>query len=119
MDDAVTLHANFQETTDDLLELMRPAQLPNRTGVLMVMAAIPAIICVAILTDGGGHATIAADILTDLGVLIPELLWFLGYLVQKSQWMRLNVQLPLYHSHLFCRLFAYKYLCPMSFLPYF
>ncbi len=29
--------------------------------------------CVAILADGGGHATIAADILTDLGVKIPEL----------------------------------------------
>jgi len=28
---------------------------------------------VAILADGGGHATIAADILTDLGVEIPEL----------------------------------------------
>ncbi|MCJ7774546.1 MAG: acetate--CoA ligase family protein [Desulfobacterales bacterium] len=28
---------------------------------------------VAILTDGGGHATIAADILSDLGVTIPEL----------------------------------------------
>ena len=28
---------------------------------------------VAILADGGGHATIAADILTDLGVAIPEL----------------------------------------------
>ena len=28
---------------------------------------------VAILADGGGHATIAADILTDLGVKIPEL----------------------------------------------
>ncbi|MFH2129724.1 MAG: acetate--CoA ligase family protein [bacterium] len=28
---------------------------------------------VAILADGGGHATIAADILTDLGVGIPEL----------------------------------------------
>ncbi|RLB12225.1 MAG: acyl-CoA synthetase, partial [Deltaproteobacteria bacterium] len=28
---------------------------------------------VAILADGGGHATIAADILTDLGVRIPEL----------------------------------------------
>ena len=27
---------------------------------------------VAILADGGGHATIAADILTDLGVNIPE-----------------------------------------------
>lgn len=28
---------------------------------------------VAILADGGGHATIAADILTDLGVRLPEL----------------------------------------------
>ena len=28
---------------------------------------------VAILADGGGHATIAADLLTDLGVGIPEL----------------------------------------------
>ncbi|MGD8264666.1 MAG: acetate--CoA ligase family protein [Desulfobacterales bacterium] len=28
---------------------------------------------VAILADGGGHATIAADLLTDLGVEIPEL----------------------------------------------
>jgi len=28
--------------------------------------------CVAILADGGGHATIAADILTDLSVTIPE-----------------------------------------------
>jgi acetyltransferase len=28
---------------------------------------------VAILADGGGHATIAADLLTDLGVSIPEL----------------------------------------------
>jgi acyl-CoA synthetase (NDP forming) len=28
---------------------------------------------VAILADGGGHATIAADILTDLGLTIPEL----------------------------------------------
>jgi acetyltransferase len=28
---------------------------------------------VAILADGGGHATIAADLLTDLGVAIPEL----------------------------------------------
>jgi acetyltransferase len=28
---------------------------------------------VAVLTDGGGHATIAADILTDLGVQIPKL----------------------------------------------
>jgi acyl-CoA synthetase (NDP forming) len=28
---------------------------------------------VAILADGGGHATIAADVLTDLGVEIPEL----------------------------------------------
>ncbi len=28
---------------------------------------------VAILADGGGHATIAADILTDLGVQLPEL----------------------------------------------
>ena len=28
---------------------------------------------VAILADGGGHATIAADILTDLGLKIPEL----------------------------------------------
>ena len=28
---------------------------------------------VAILADGGGHATIAADILTDLGIDIPEL----------------------------------------------
>ena len=28
---------------------------------------------VAILADGGGHATIAADILTDLGIGIPEL----------------------------------------------
>jgi acetyltransferase len=28
---------------------------------------------VAILADGGGHATIAADLLTDLGVNIPEL----------------------------------------------
>jgi len=27
---------------------------------------------VAILADGGGHATIAADLLTDLGVNIPE-----------------------------------------------
>jgi hypothetical protein len=50
MDDAITLHANFHETTDDLLELMRPAQLPNRTGVLMVMAAIPAVLCAAFLT---------------------------------------------------------------------
>ena len=29
--------------------------------------------CIAILADGGGHATIAADTLTDLGVRIPEL----------------------------------------------
>ena len=28
---------------------------------------------IAILADGGGHATIAADTLTDLGVQIPEL----------------------------------------------
>jgi acetyltransferase len=28
---------------------------------------------VAILADGGGHATIAADVLTDLGLAIPEL----------------------------------------------
>jgi acetyltransferase len=28
---------------------------------------------VAILADGGGHATIAADVLTDLGVQLPEL----------------------------------------------
>ncbi|GBC60791.1 acyl-CoA synthetase [Desulfonema ishimotonii] len=28
---------------------------------------------IAILADGGGHATIAADVLTDLGVQIPEL----------------------------------------------
>jgi acetyltransferase len=28
---------------------------------------------VAILADGGGHATIAADILTDLGIKLPEL----------------------------------------------
>jgi len=28
---------------------------------------------VAILADGGGHATIAADLLTDLGMEIPEL----------------------------------------------
>ncbi|MBA3035360.1 MAG: acyl-CoA synthetase [Desulfobacterium sp.] len=28
---------------------------------------------IAILADGGGHATIAADILSDFGVLIPEL----------------------------------------------
>jgi len=28
---------------------------------------------IAILADGGGHATIAADLLTDLGVRIPEL----------------------------------------------
>jgi acetyltransferase len=28
---------------------------------------------VAILADGGGHATIAADVLTDLGLTIPEL----------------------------------------------
>ena len=28
---------------------------------------------IAILADGGGHATIAADLLTDLGVEIPEL----------------------------------------------
>ena len=28
---------------------------------------------IAILADGGGHATIAADVLTDLGVEIPEL----------------------------------------------
>ncbi|MFO7965758.1 MAG: acetate--CoA ligase family protein [Desulfobacterales bacterium] len=28
---------------------------------------------VAILADGGGHATIAADILTDLGISIPEM----------------------------------------------
>jgi acetyltransferase len=28
---------------------------------------------VAILADGGGHATIAADILTDLGIQLPEL----------------------------------------------
>ena len=28
---------------------------------------------VAILADGGGHATIAADLLTDLGVELPEL----------------------------------------------
>lgn len=28
---------------------------------------------VAILADGGGHATIAADLLTDLGLMIPEL----------------------------------------------
>ncbi|MFP4347055.1 MAG: acetate--CoA ligase family protein [Desulfococcaceae bacterium] len=28
---------------------------------------------VAVLADGGGHATIAADLLTDLGVTIPEL----------------------------------------------
>jgi len=28
---------------------------------------------VAILADGGGHATIAADLLSDLGILIPEL----------------------------------------------
>lgn len=50
MDDSVTLHASFHETTDDLLELVRPAQLSNRTGVLMVMAAMPAIICGAVLT---------------------------------------------------------------------
>lgn len=50
MDDAVTLHANFHETTEDLLELVRPAQLPSRTGVLMVMAAIPALLCAAFLT---------------------------------------------------------------------
>ncbi len=28
---------------------------------------------VAILADGGGHATIASDLLTDLGIIIPEL----------------------------------------------
>jgi len=28
---------------------------------------------VAILADGGGHATIASDLLTDLGIMIPEL----------------------------------------------
>jgi acetyltransferase len=28
---------------------------------------------VAILADGGGHATIAADILTDFGIMLPEL----------------------------------------------
>ncbi len=28
---------------------------------------------IAILADGGGHATIAADLLTDLGLMIPEL----------------------------------------------
>jgi hypothetical protein len=50
MDEAVTLHASFHETTDDLLELVRPAQLPSRTGVLMVMAAIPALLCAAFLT---------------------------------------------------------------------
>jgi len=49
-DNEVILQASFEETTHDLLELVRPAQLPNRTGVLMVMAAIPAMICVAFLT---------------------------------------------------------------------
>jgi len=49
-DNEVILQATIEETTHDLLELVRPAQLTNRTGVLMVMAAIPAVICVAILT---------------------------------------------------------------------
>ncbi len=49
-DNEVILQASLEETTHDLLDLVRPAQLPNRTGVLMVMSAIPAIICVAILT---------------------------------------------------------------------
>ena len=48
--DDITLNANLQETTHDLLELMRPAQLPNRVWVLMVMTAIPALMCAALIT---------------------------------------------------------------------
>lgn len=43
--------------------------------VAETLSSLPAIKnnSVAILADGGGHATIAADLLTDLGVNIPEL----------------------------------------------
>ncbi|MCG6894299.1 MAG: acetate--CoA ligase family protein [Desulfobacteraceae bacterium] len=43
--------------------------------VAETLSSMPAVRsnAVAILADGGGHATIAADILTDLGLTIPEL----------------------------------------------
>lgn len=50
MDNPVILQASIEETTHDLLELVRPAQIPSRTGVLMVMAAIPALACCALMT---------------------------------------------------------------------
>jgi len=50
MNNEVILQASIEETTHDLLELVRPAQLSSRTGVLMVMAAMPAFICAAMLT---------------------------------------------------------------------
>lgn len=49
-DNEVILQASIEETTYDLIDLVRPAQLTSRTGLLMVMSAIPAVICVAILT---------------------------------------------------------------------
>ncbi len=41
---------------------------------------------IAILSDGGGHATIAADYLTDLGIMLPEL--------QKETKAKLKAVLP-------------------------
>ncbi|MDM8523456.1 acetate--CoA ligase family protein [Desulfococcaceae bacterium HSG8] len=59
----------------------------NRAGIIVIensdelfpvaetLSSLPPIKnnSIAILADGGGHATIAADILTDLGVNVPEL----------------------------------------------
>lgn len=59
----------------------------NRAGIIVIensdelfpvaetLSSLPPIRnnSIAILADGGGHATIAADILTDLGLKIPEL----------------------------------------------
>jgi hypothetical protein len=53
MDPEITLQANLQETTADLLELVRPSQKLSSSSTLMLGAVLCALITIAVLTLPG------------------------------------------------------------------
>jgi hypothetical protein len=50
MESETTLHASLQETTHDLLELVRPTSRLSNTSALMLAAVTAALVCIALLT---------------------------------------------------------------------
>ena len=87
METEVTLNASLQETTQDIVALVRPRCMPSLADVLMVAAALSAFCCVGLLTVPGlifnhpnqnSYFLFARILETDKASLLPLCLCGLG-----------------------------------------